>query len=408
MQNISKAAIRQVAFETTGQRNSFYWLQMRSGKLTASNFGKAISAMNNKHPSNILRLRNDMYHPPDLERVAAVRWGVDHEKQAIDEYVKESHAIVKPTGLWLFPNGIMGASPDGLVFADAHDTKPSGVIEVKCPYSMRDVTINCETEWHTHLKYLDCQNRLRATHQYYHQIQGEMYAVDVLWCDFIIWTPHNILIKRIKRDPHWGQHYLGKLEDFYQEHLQRDSDEQMDWNDLDDAMEVFHLDNPTRDLNLILNPVGDAAQELRSYFIQALHIHISRNIYQMLSASRSGAKWIEAVGRYWAEALDKICETCVRSLFRQLWYKRVKQEIRLEVSDVINEISGEEYIWSSLLYDPDFALIVRTRVKAYEPSYGTKQPACMCHPKYVFIRAIYLFTRACFDIIYKHLIPSVF
>ena len=295
--------------------------------------------------------------------------------------MKLTNAIVKPTGLWLFPNGVMGASPDGLVFAGSHDTDPIGVIEVKCPYSMHDVAINCDTEWHSHLKYLDCENRLKSGHQYYHQIQGEMYAVDVLWCDFIIWTPHSILIKRINRDPHWGRHYLGQLEDFYHEHLQRNQDEEM-LADGDDDGWLYHVEQPSRDMNTILHPVGGAAQELRSYFIQAFHLHISRHIYELLSSSRSGVKWNQAVGSYWTQAVGRICEKCLRELFRKLWYKRVKAELRLEVSDVINEISGDEHIWSSLLYDTDFAQIVRTRMKAYEPSYATKQPACTCPPRY--------------------------
>ena len=78
MENISKAAIRQVAFETIGQRDSYYWRHLRDGKLTASKFGKAITAMNNTHSTNILNLRRDLYHPPDLENVPAVRWGSDH------------------------------------------------------------------------------------------------------------------------------------------------------------------------------------------------------------------------------------------------------------------------------------------------------------------------------------------
>ena len=383
-ENLTKEAIRQIAFETTGQRDNFYWREMRTGKLTASNFGKAIVAMNNCHPINIQRLREDIYCPKDLSNVTAIKWGVEHEHKAIDAYIKKTQAIAKPTGVWLFPNGVMGASPDGLIFDSAHTRDPVGITEVKCPYSLREVKINCEAEWHTRLKYLDCENQLKASHAYYHQIQGTMYAVDVRWCDFIIWTPNDMRIIRIGRDPAWGQRNLAKLEDFYKEHLRRSEDKLMDLDstinedDDDDDIDFHPFEEPSRDLNTILHPIGGASQELRYFMIQALHYHIARLIYECLSSSRSGLSWSGAVGKYWDNAVDSICESCLRRLFNELWTKTAKPQTRREVADITSEISGEEYTWGSLLFDPEFAQVIRTRVKSYEPFYATKQPACIC------------------------------
>ena len=36
-------------------------------------------------------------------------------------------------------------------------------------------------QWHNYLNYLDCNNNLKKTHYYYHQIQGEMAGVVVEW-----------------------------------------------------------------------------------------------------------------------------------------------------------------------------------------------------------------------------------
>ena len=381
MSNLSKDAIRHIAFETTGQRDNYLWSEMRSGKLTASNFGKALKAILNPHPINIQKMRDDIYHPRDLSNVPAIKWGVQHEKQAIDEYVQKTRAIVMPTGVWLFPNGVMGASPDGLVYEGAHDRDPVGILEVKCPYSMRDFKVNCAAEWHSHLKYLDCENRLLPSHPYYHQVQGEMYAVGVRWCDFIIWTPHDMLVMRVGKDAHWGPHNLGKLEHFYTENLRRPEDKGMDWEsaDSDSDYDIHPFEEPTRDFNLILHPMTNSDRELRYYLIQTIQQHIARWIFEMHSESRSGLKWSDAVARYWDLSMDRFCEACVRTLFKQKWSKHAGAQTKMEVGDVIKEINDEEYVWASLMYDTDFARVVRTRVRSYEPTYGTKIPACTCH-----------------------------
>ena len=420
MGSLHKDTIRQVAFQTTGQRDNHRWHEVRKGKLTASNFAKAISAINNPHPSNIQRVRDEIYFPKDLSNIPAIKWGTEHEAGAIDAYVRENRVIVKPSGLWLYANGFMGASPDGLVFEREWDRDPVGIVEVKCPYSMRDVRINSEAEWTKHLKYIDCQNRLLPSHPYYHQVQGTMHAVGVYWCDFYVWTPHNTLTIRIGRDPHWAQQYLGKLELFYKQHLRRPEDVgTMEW-DADSAEEdgadymFARFEEPTKDLNAILHPIGGAQQELRYFVIQAMQLHLARHIHRCLSSSRSGMRWSESVQQYWSQALQMFCESCARALFSKLWYKQVRPERRLEVADIVQEILRDENVWSSLLYDPDFARLVRIRVRAYEPAYGNKTPACTCRikkvngevkhiddqyafspePVFIFIRVCLFFIRA--------------
>ena len=39
-----------------------------------------------------------------------------------------------------------------------------GILEVKCPYSMRDVKVEWPAEWRNYLNYLDCNNNLKKTH----------------------------------------------------------------------------------------------------------------------------------------------------------------------------------------------------------------------------------------------------
>ena len=114
--------------------------------------------MRNPHPTNLLRLRDELYASKNPDHVAAIRWGVDHESVAIDTYQNKIGIIMKPTGVCMLRNNIMGASPDGMVFTEPHAACAVVILEVKCPYSMRDVKMQWPAEWRNYLTYLEHNN----------------------------------------------------------------------------------------------------------------------------------------------------------------------------------------------------------------------------------------------------------
>ena len=144
-----------------------------------------------------------------------------------------------------------------------------GILEVNCPYSMRDVQIECTSEWQHHLQYLDCNNMLKKTHDNYHQIQGAMAAVEVDWCDFVRWTLSNMKIQRSPRDHWWSMLYVPQLESFYRHHIIHKEDFYEGLSDTatrDTEEEPFErYDHPARDLPSILHHVGPAAHYLRHW-----------------------------------------------------------------------------------------------------------------------------------------------
>ena len=80
--------------------------------------------------------------------------------------------------LWPF----IGASPDGIVNCDCC---PKGVLEIKSPYCHRNesiisATVNdkkfCLRE-EDEILHLDC------SHQYYYQVQTQIFVCDVAYCD---------------------------------------------------------------------------------------------------------------------------------------------------------------------------------------------------------------------------------
>ena len=113
----------------------------------------------------------------DISRTKAIEWGKKNEKTAIKAFEKKYGGKIENCGLFVSkqkPN--FAASPDGIY----QDT----LIEVKCPYMLRD---SSPTDWSK----LKAQQKssfccvkssngddliLKKTHQYYVQVQMQMYC----------------------------------------------------------------------------------------------------------------------------------------------------------------------------------------------------------------------------------------
>ena len=79
--------------------------------------------------------------------------------------------VIHPEHCWL------GASPDGRV-KDLSCDQPDGILEIKCPYSKRDVEPEeaCkDPEFYCELKE-DSTISLKPRHAYYHQVQLHLYV----------------------------------------------------------------------------------------------------------------------------------------------------------------------------------------------------------------------------------------
>ena len=77
---------------------------------------------------------------------------------------------MQASGLWLHSSGILGASPDGLL----PDNK--GIVEFKCPYSLRDSTVEhaIDNDPKFYLKKnSEGTVSLSKNHSYYHQVSAD-------------------------------------------------------------------------------------------------------------------------------------------------------------------------------------------------------------------------------------------
>ena len=62
---------------------------------------------------------------------------------------------------------------------------------------------------------------LKHTHQYYHQVQLQLYvSIDVAsWCDFGVYTPVGIATERIYPCTGWQSKCIPQLEDYFDMHM---------------------------------------------------------------------------------------------------------------------------------------------------------------------------------------------
>ena len=66
---------------------------------------------------------------------------------------------------------------------------------------------------------IDGNCKLKVTHPYYAQIQGQMGITGAEWCDFVIFTKKGISIERVLFDPLYWQELERKLLYYYYEHF---------------------------------------------------------------------------------------------------------------------------------------------------------------------------------------------
>jgi len=150
-----------------------------------------------------------------------MRWGIQHEDEAIRVYESVTHLSTAKSGFVIDPGCCwLGASPDRLV-EDNDEADPNGLVEVKCPFSAKACTLTeyVEKARASCLEEVHGEVRLKRRHDYYYQVQGQMAICKRQWCDFVLWTPVDIFIERIRFDSkRWPDHFV-KLSQFYMEHI---------------------------------------------------------------------------------------------------------------------------------------------------------------------------------------------
>lgn len=209
------------------------WRELHKGRITSSIFGSVLSAGPN--PRSLV---DQILNGSSLQRYQTlphpVQWGIDHEKDALKDYLTLQNAVsdvtVEASGLTIYPtHAFLGATSDGWVNDKSMPVENQrGLLEIKCPYSISNEII-VEKEVHELagkegfcLEESPEGPRLKRSHKYYAQIQGEMAIMGCPWGDFVVWTAaknSNCFIERIDFDSEFCTFMMPKLVDFFVRHI---------------------------------------------------------------------------------------------------------------------------------------------------------------------------------------------
>ena len=218
---ITSEEAKQIELQTRDQVDNQQWMNERRKRLTASVVG-AIAKMK-KTTKKSKKVESLLYNK--FRGNAATRYGTAMEHKTTLQYktYQQQHGHpglkVESCGLVIsLDNPWLAATPDGLVNDPSDVNQPLGIMEMKNPYTARSQTLKEASEKSSFcLKHNKNDNsfQLKESHDYYYQVQTQLYCTGRHWCDFVLRTDNDLHIERIKKNQAWQDKNLPKLKDFY-------------------------------------------------------------------------------------------------------------------------------------------------------------------------------------------------
>lgn len=205
---------------TKGQSSNRMWKKQRAGRITASNFHevhtkvKSISASRGtvKPQTTSLLIKLTQLGHSELDHIDAIKWGRENERKAREEFFREVGAQhqqpkLNMCGLRAIRSAPFLAASSDNIFSCSCCGK--FCVEFKCPYSIRDKSVEEGWENLDFLHKVDGHLRLKKSHKYYTQIQGQMSAYKCSKAFFTVWTPvGSPLVNLVEFDEfHWDEVY---------------------------------------------------------------------------------------------------------------------------------------------------------------------------------------------------------
>ena len=221
IRNISKRKINVIERRTVLQAKNedcfFYRKGVMTGTITCRVSNSVKKGINSDTINASISKRDyfPLYYP-------AVIWGRDNEELGIAAFIKTTkpmHYNLKVTraGLRLDENHhFIGASIDGLV--ECSCCEPA-ILEVKCPYSIRDGTVAADGK---KLQYLTDDLKLRQNHTYYYQLQTYLGVYKCKMGYFCVYTPRDVLILHIDFDGNFWKNLKKDLCTYYKDYYLKD------------------------------------------------------------------------------------------------------------------------------------------------------------------------------------------
>ena len=152
---------------------------------------------------------------PEKFTSAATSYGIAQEtiaKESYAEKFRDRH--LHDCGLVVNPSySFLGDTPDGKVCIDS----VTGIIEIKCPYAGRDMKIEQAIETQNFCLTKEGDNiKINKAHDYYYQVQGQLFVTGAPFCEIIVYTKLDMAIDRVLPDPDFQTTMFEKLCKFNQ------------------------------------------------------------------------------------------------------------------------------------------------------------------------------------------------
>lgn len=184
----------------TAPQHSQAWHEARKKRVTGSIVGAilGVAPYMTRYDAMRLMVREALGAEREFQGNVATDYGTHHEPGAIIEFQMETGLKVEPAPFVPYDDWL-GASPDGFV-------SDGGLLEVKCPYGLRNDPVPA------------FKSAMDQPH-YYAQMQIQMYVTDIAHCHFFQWSAHGTAHEVVKYEQAWIDENLPKLAQFYAQFL---------------------------------------------------------------------------------------------------------------------------------------------------------------------------------------------
>ncbi len=217
---------------TRGQNEVMDWYKQRMGSVTSSISYQVKRLMAGARilPERLVDQCMGYKHrhltkPPRPGR-ESLKWGCEHENNARQWYTKvmtsptqHEDFKVNKSGLVVHPTlPYIRASPDGVVTCKCHHPH---LIEIKCLYSAKTLTVDDAIKMKKveYVEKTDDGYKLLEKRGYYDQIQCAMACCELKLCDFVIWTPLDMVVIRVPFDATYWQDLSRSPQQFFEQYI---------------------------------------------------------------------------------------------------------------------------------------------------------------------------------------------